>query len=323
MVNQDLVSVVVCSYNNEKFVLDCLNSIFDQSYENIELLISDDCSIDKTYDLIKEWCESHKNRFTRCYYKQNEINLGISKNHNSILKMTKGEYIKTIAADDMLLNNAISNEVSFLNTHIECQIVYANCIIIDSKDHYPIVNVQNKEVFYKSFPKSGFDLVEDLIHDCFIATPTVMYRGDTFIKYGYFREDLNFEDWEYWIRLSKNGACVGYLDKLVVGYRIYIGSNSHTGIGHQEENKFIKNTLTEETILHENFNYISDVEWKRFWNRVLNTCYNLKYNNAIKLFITEKRVQLGMSNRIKFLLYKLNLYDVFINIYKRLRCIYT
>lgn len=307
MVNQDLVSVVVCSYNNEKFVLDCLNSIFDQSYENIELLISDDCSTDRTYEIIKEWCESHKKRFARCYYKQNQINIGISRNYNSILKYAKGSFIKIFASDDVLFEDAIGAEVNFLINNLNFQIVYANCIIINKNDIYPIQNINDKEVFYTSIPKSGKKLVKDLVKNDFIAAPTVMFRGDTFNKYGYFREDMSFEDWEYWIRLSKNDASIGYLDKIILGYRVYKGSSSHTGSDKIGEHRFIVNTQTEEKILLENKEYFDNDTLELFWTRVFNTIIKNNYKEAFNIFYYNTNFVKNFKIKLKIILFRFNL----------------
>ena len=310
MVIQDLVSVVVCSYNNEKFILDCLNSIFDQSYENIELLISDDCSTDRTYEIIKEWCESHKKRFARCYYKLNDFNFGISKNYNSILKLAQGNYIKILAADDILLNDAIKLESDFLANHLNDQIVYANCFIISENDTYPLNHVENMEIFYKTIPKSGYNLVNSLIKNCFIAAPTVMFRGNTFKKYGYFREDLSFEDWEYWIRLSKNGASIGYLNLIVLAYRIYVGSSSHTGFGKNDEKRFVNNTITEEKILLENKEYWDCDTIQLFWTRVFNNIIKYNYKYAFDMFNNNIKYVKSIRVKLKIILFKLNLIQI-------------
>ena len=311
MVNQDLVSVVVCSYNNEKYVLDCLNSIFDQSYKNIELLISDDCSIDKTYDIIKEWCELNNDRFVRCYYKRNDTNIGISINFNSILKFAEGKYIKILAADDILLKDAIKLEFDYLNNNLQDQIVYANCIVISENDTYPLNSVDKKEIFYKTIPKSGYNLVSSLIKSCFIAAPTVMFRGNTFKEFGYFREDLSFEDWEYWIRLSKNGARIGYLNSIVLAYRIYVGSSSHTGFGKKGEDRFIKNSLTEEKILLENKEYWEYDTFQLFWTRVFNNIIKYNYKNAYDVFYNNIKYVHSIKVRLKLILFKLNLSKIF------------
>ena len=310
MLKNELISVVVCSYNNENFVIDCLNSIFEQNYDNIELLISDDCSNDITYELICDWCDKHENRFVNCFHKRNDWNVGITKNHNSILKYSKGEYIKILAADDFLLDNALTVESDFLKNNKDHEIVYGNSLIISKNDHFPLKNINSYKLFYDSIPKSGKSLTKDLLKNCFIAAPTVMYRGDTFKKYGYFREDLNFEDWEYWIRLSKNGLSIGYINDLIVAYRVYVGSNSHVGLGTYEENKYINNIITEETILSENSDFIDKDAFDIFWNRVLNTCINNNYNNFINKIINEKHFKINFKTFIKLILYKLKIYRI-------------
>lgn len=310
MLNNELISVVVCSYNNEKFVFDCLQSIYEQDYNNIEFLISDDFSTDNTYEIICEWCEKHKKRFINCFYKRNECNIGISKNFNSILRYSHGNYIKILAADDFLLDNALRIESDFLENYKEFEIVYGNSLIINENDHFPLNKNNSYNLFYDTIPKSGKNLTKDLLKNCFIAAPTVMYRGDTFKKYGYFREDLNFEDWEYWIRLSKNNLSIGYINELIVAYRVYKGSSSHTGLGVYEENRYIKNINTEEIILSENIDYIENNTFDLFWNRVLNTCINNNYNHFMSKILNEKHFKISFKTYIKLFLYKLKVYKI-------------
>ena len=72
-----LVSVVVMTYNSSKYVLETLDSIYNQTYLNIELIITDDCSTDKTFELCNKWLLQHQNRFIRIEFITNDINTGI------------------------------------------------------------------------------------------------------------------------------------------------------------------------------------------------------------------------------------------------------
>ena len=65
MMENKLVSVVIASFNAEKYIMDVLNSVKEQTYENLELIIADDCSVDHTQQIISDWLSEHRDRFIR------------------------------------------------------------------------------------------------------------------------------------------------------------------------------------------------------------------------------------------------------------------
>ena len=80
MIDRKTFSVVVLTYNQEVFVEETLNSIYNQTFKNIELVISDDASKDSTQEVIADWIESHKDRFSNVVINFNRKNLGLSGN---------------------------------------------------------------------------------------------------------------------------------------------------------------------------------------------------------------------------------------------------
>ncbi|HHQ4619953.1 TPA: glycosyltransferase family 2 protein [Aeromonas veronii] len=113
-----LVSICVISYNSEKTILETLNSIIEQTYNHhlIEVIISDDASTDGTQSIISSWIQETKTnyKFWRITNIFNSSNGGISKNCNSAWKEASGVWVKTIAADDILLPNCISSNIDFI-----------------------------------------------------------------------------------------------------------------------------------------------------------------------------------------------------------------
>lgn len=102
------VSVIVITYNSSKYVLETLESVKDQDYPNIELIVSDDCSTDDTFEICKKWVDENKSRFSRATVVQTEKNGGICVNYNRGLKEVQGEWVKYIAGEDILMPNCIS-----------------------------------------------------------------------------------------------------------------------------------------------------------------------------------------------------------------------
>ena len=97
-----LVSIGIITYNSEKTILETLNSAYNQTYKNIELIISDDFSHDNTVNICKEWISEHSSRFVNCFVLTSTQNTGTSANCNRLINYCSGEYLKILAGDDIL-----------------------------------------------------------------------------------------------------------------------------------------------------------------------------------------------------------------------------
>ena len=134
MQDNPLVTIICLSYNHEKFVVETLNSVLNQNYSPIELIIVDDCSSDITKSIIEDWLLSHSDvRFIA-----NEVNLGNTKSFNNALKIAKGNYIIDLAADDLLMPNGIQMQVEAFqkSTYKNLGIVYGNAEIINENGSF-------------------------------------------------------------------------------------------------------------------------------------------------------------------------------------------
>ena len=101
-----LISVIIPAYNHEKYIVQTIMSIIDQSYKNLELIIIDDGSSDNTWKVIKSLKEQCLARFTKVEF-ITQKNQGICATLNKLISLTSGVYIYTIASDDMAKPNAI------------------------------------------------------------------------------------------------------------------------------------------------------------------------------------------------------------------------
>jgi alpha-1,3-rhamnosyltransferase len=107
-----LISIIVITYNSSRYVLETLESAYHQSYQEIELIVSDDCSTDATFSICQEWAESHKDRFTHIVCTQTPYNLGICGNCNHALTQATGVWVKYIGGDDCLKSNCIERFIN-------------------------------------------------------------------------------------------------------------------------------------------------------------------------------------------------------------------
>ena len=105
-----LVSVVMSAYNSENTISESIESILDQSYQNIEFLILDDCSADKTPEIIKSYSEKNQN----ITFIKNEKNLGLTRSLNILIKNSSGQYIARQDADDISLSHRVQYQLDLL-----------------------------------------------------------------------------------------------------------------------------------------------------------------------------------------------------------------
>ena len=96
-----LVTIGVLAYNSAKTILETLDSIALQTYDNIELIICDDGSTDNTLVVVKTWLKEHVSNFYRTEIVTVNQNTGTPANCNRLLKHSNGEWLKMIAADDL------------------------------------------------------------------------------------------------------------------------------------------------------------------------------------------------------------------------------
>ena len=196
MQNFPLVSIICLSYNHEDYVVEALNSVINQTYPNIELLIADDCSTDNSVEIIQNWLQ----HYPKVHFSANEKNLGNTKTFNQLAKKATGEYIIDIAADDVLLPNCVEKQIEIFqkSKYKNLGIVYGNIIEINQDGTF----LRN---YYTELddPKSG-DIYSMVIgRTTKICSVSSMVKKSVYEKIGYYDEELAYEDLDLWIRASR------------------------------------------------------------------------------------------------------------------------
>ena len=131
--NDILVSVVVLTYNDAPFIEETLNSIKDQTYKNIELVVSDDYSSDDTVERCKCWIDQNRERFINVQLLTVEKNTGVTYNITRAEKAAKGEWIKGLGGDDLLAPNCMEKFVEYIQCNPAVSFVQCRISQIDRK----------------------------------------------------------------------------------------------------------------------------------------------------------------------------------------------
>lgn len=242
--NSEVVSVVLTVYNSSLTVLDTLDSIFRQNYENIELIITDDASIDNSVEIIEQWLTVYEERFSkvlRCY---SLVNNGVTISTNKGVMSASGEWVALIAADDILLPNYLNDNISFARKHKKYKIIQSKEIIIDASGAFvDVLSVEHwkMEKFAQFMSKQQFNalLLEDIK-----LSPTIFVNKETFDSLGGCDIRIrNIEDYPLKLLFTRNGFLIGYLDRFTVMYRVHDSlshvSNQLVNIGHLQQREIL------------------------------------------------------------------------------------
>lgn len=164
-----LVSVPIVTYNSSMYIIECLDSIFNQTYQNVELIISDDCSTDNTVEICRNWLKKHGERFVRFELMTAKINTGIVTNKARAEKLCLGDYIKPIDGDDFIDSCFLTKCMQVFFDNPECVFVFTNSYSLFEKDKRLVKNDS-------SLYRTGHLFKELFMMDCVILTSSWIFK---------------------------------------------------------------------------------------------------------------------------------------------------
>ncbi len=221
-----LVSIIVLTYNSSKYVIETLESIKAQTYDRIELVITDDCSTDETPSICQMWLERSKNRFINSTFVGSSQNTGVSANANRGVRASHGRWIKLIAGDDRLMPNCISDSINYVDSHPDTEFLFSNVRTINSRgtEIYGFISKINAEVFNALSP---VELRTLLYVTNVLPAPTSFIKRDTLVELGLYDENFPMkEDYPLWLKAVSGSKIIKMLNQPTVEYRIHAASIS-------------------------------------------------------------------------------------------------
>lgn len=234
-----LVSIIVPSYNHERFIKKTLESLFEQTYDNIELLIIDDCSTDATIDIIRMELKNYNGLHT---FITKEKNKGVTDSLRRGILMSKGDYILPFSSDDILPPTAVKDRVDFLEEHKEYMFVHTDFDIIDDED-IPWYNSKNIEIrkeastiieYSTKYKESNeTDLLKYMLRNGnIVGGGAVMWRQEANEIAATYDDTMTLcNDFDLWLR-SLIKYKWGYLPKITATYRLH-ANNTYKSIDPQ------------------------------------------------------------------------------------------
>ncbi len=157
MINKS-VSVVLCTYNGERFLREQLDSIVCQKYPAFELIIQDDCSTDRTVEIIKEYAS----RYPWIHLYSNETNLGFKNNFGTAIAKATGDLVALCDQDDIWLDN----HLKVLVDTIKDNVLACACSLLVNKDGVSIGFTTDEEKGFSYFPKGDIEKAYRIFYNC-------------------------------------------------------------------------------------------------------------------------------------------------------------
>jgi glycosyltransferase involved in cell wall biosynthesis len=190
------VTVICLCYNQARFVKEAIQSVFDQTYQPIELIVLDDASTDNSTSEILEALKDHP----EVKFIQMTTNRGNCRAFNHALSFATGVFIIDLAADDLLLKQRVAKGVAALSEAGErfgVNFSDADWIAEDGTHLY-----RHSDRFPHHTVPTG-DVYKSLIELFFICSPSMMFTREVIDSLGGYDESLAYEDFDFWIRSSR------------------------------------------------------------------------------------------------------------------------
>lgn len=224
-----LVSVIIIAYNSGKFILETLESIKNQTYDNIELIVTDDGSKDNTIAICKDWIDRNKSRFINAILVTTPHNTGTAGNANRGIQASAGEWIKFIAGDDILMSNAIEKYIEFVDDKINaCFAEYVEFTGQLSEHNYRYKHIDIDRVAFgeRTTARRQYNILKRQ----FIGYgPTFFVKKSVLDEVGRFDERFPLmDDYPLFIRIAAAGYKFHLMHEATVFYRVNPESVSHS-----------------------------------------------------------------------------------------------
>lgn len=234
-----LVTILIVAYNSSKFIIETLESAKLQTYQNIELIVTDDCSTDHTVNLCAKWINTNNSRFARVELITTLKNTGIPANLNRGYRASSAQWIKAIAGDDALLPSCIEDNMNFVITNPDAKIIHSIARVYKdsfcAENFIKLIDFSHRLNFSDNLTAS--DQYELLLRDSLVAAPTVFINYSLIDLIGYSDESIPYiEDWPYWLKITKAGEKIFFLNKATVLYRVH-----NESIQNKKENNLLYN----------------------------------------------------------------------------------
>jgi glycosyltransferase involved in cell wall biosynthesis len=313
MILNSLISIIVVTYNSSAFIIETLESVSNQTWKELEIIISDDCSIDNTVEVCCKWLRDNGKRFVSSKILISETNTGVPANVNRGLYSAKGDWINFLAGDDTLKQDCVKDNMSWIESHPDTKVLFSQVDVYD--------NTFDPRNFLKTIPDDPYNpnsimalgrsaesqykmlLLSDRIH----YTPSAFLHRETLLSLGGYDERFKLlEDYPLWLNMTRHGHKLHFLNKVTVNYRRHSKAINNTGLEYLVNPNYFNLEdfrkvytypfLPADIRLYQRFNWYASQIFRFKWfnrnkkpNRLL-LSFLISYLNPIKYYIYLKKI---------------------------------
>ena len=202
-----LVSIVIPAYNHARYLPEAIDSVLSQEYPNVELIVLDDGSTDRTPEVLRGYGDR--------FYWDSHVNMGQANTLNKGWRMAKGEFLAYLSADDFLFPRAVATCVACLHDNLDAVLCYPDFDLVDPESRV-VRNIVAPEYSYQEMVTK------------FICAPSTgaLFRRSAYLKAGEWDPMLRHSpDYEYWLRLGLHGR-FAHIRENLAAFRVHEGSQS-------------------------------------------------------------------------------------------------
>ena len=238
------VSVIIHTYNNEKFIAETVESVLNQTYKDYEIIVVDDGSADGTRDALVPYMQK-----IRYHYKENG---GIASAKNAGICLSQTEFVAFLDHDDLWVPDKLQLQMECFNENLQVGLVYSKYTSFrDGKE-------------LRTKPEKGYSgwIFKELLSKSFIQTSTVVVKRECLDAVGPYDETFSLGDeYDMFLRIARKFQC-GFVDKGLTRYRVHDTNASNNDFLFDNENLGVYKKV------YNNFTDIDGVEKKILRKRI-------------------------------------------------------
>jgi len=222
----ELLHVFMITYNHEKFIAQAIESVLMQKTTfNYKLIIGEDCSNDRTSEIVKEYTHNYPDKITSFI---NKKNLGIKKNAYQVYKACTAKYLALIEGDDYWTDPLkLQKQVDLLEAKPEYSLCFHNALLLwDDKSQPP--------KYFCAKDQKETALIDDIIESWFIPSASMVFRKDLIFPLPEWYSEVYNGDWALHLLLADKGK-IGYINEVMGVYRRSLNPFSLSNINSDKE----------------------------------------------------------------------------------------
>ncbi|MET3112924.1 alpha-1,3-rhamnosyltransferase [Pedobacter sp. CG_S7] len=229
MNNTPLVSILTALYNHENYIKESLDSVLQEEYTNLELIIINDGSTDNSEQIVKEWIKKNGGLIRTEYFFRS--NKGVCATANELILKARGKYIVWLPSDDLLINNTIKDRVTILENNPDKLVLLSDAAVINANGE----RIGESSMEHHRVDKKNYHSIDGLIKQTItglgVSGATLFLNKKIYDLVGFYPENLAAEDWYFFQRAACKGKIL-FWDKTVSLYRIH-NSNASNALNYK------------------------------------------------------------------------------------------